>query len=243
MAREITPRQQQVLDFISQSVAREGFPPTLEEIGAALGIRSPNAIRNHLLALEKKGYLTKEGTKSRAIRLTKRDRHGPIARLLGTIRRRFSVEHREIHLLQLYVGWCTKRRRPLLTGETATAVEARLRQSATERQWQITQLRIEPDHVLAGVIVGAGHSARGVVRYLKRVASAVRRLHHPHPLFDATMWWEKGFMATTDPSAVEQLMAEFLEVQPHEPAASASTGEDANVSASPDAPCPQETGG
>jgi len=243
MARDITARQQQVLEFIGQYVARHGFPPTLEEIGGALGIRSPNAIRNHLLALEKKGYLTKEGTKSRAIRLTKPNRHGPIARLLGNIRRRFSVEHREIHLLQLYVGWCTKRRRALLTGETATAVEARLRESAADREWQITQLRIMPDHVLAGVIVGAGHSARGVVRYLKRVASAVRRKHQAHTLFDAAMWWEKGFMATTDPAAVDQLMAEFLEVQPHEPPASASTAGDADVSASSDTPLSQETGG
>ena len=245
MARAITPRQQQVLDFIGVYMARAGFPPTLEEIGAALGIRSPNAIRNHLLALEKKGYLTKEGAKSRAIRLTKPGRHGPIARFLGHIRRRFSVEHREIHLLELHVGWCTKKRRALLTGETASALEARLRQTADERRWQLTQVRIEPDHVLVGVIVGAGHSARGVVRQFKRAAASVRR-RHPHPLFDAAAWWEKGFMATTDPAAVDQLMAEFLEVQPQETGPARGTGPALGGAPADELPAvamPQETTG
>ena len=239
MARQITPRQQQVLDFIGRYMAREGFPPTLEEIGSALGIRSPNAIRNHLLALEKKGYLTKEGTKSRAIRLTNAGRTGRIARLFGHIRRRLSVERREIHLLQTYLGWCTKKRRRLLAGDVPPALDARLRQYAAERDWQVTQLHIEPDSVVIGVIAGAGQSARAVVRQFKRATAPVCR-RQGHGLFDAPVW-EKGFMATTDPAAVDQLMAELLEIQPREkPAESGAEHTAHSAPPAPSEPLPGE---
>jgi repressor LexA len=59
-----------VLDFIRQSIADRGYPPTLREIGARMGIRSTNGVNDHLRALERKGYLTREDMKSRALRPT-----------------------------------------------------------------------------------------------------------------------------------------------------------------------------
>jgi repressor LexA len=59
-----------VLDFIRQSIADRGYPPTLREIGARMGIRSTNGVNDHLRALERKGYLTREDLKSRALRPT-----------------------------------------------------------------------------------------------------------------------------------------------------------------------------
>jgi repressor LexA len=64
----LTQRQQQVLDFIRDSVSQRGYPPTLREIGAHMGIRSTNGVNDHLRALERKGYLTREDMKSRALR-------------------------------------------------------------------------------------------------------------------------------------------------------------------------------
>jgi repressor LexA len=66
----LTQRQQMVLDFIRQSIADRGYPPTLREIGARMGIRSTNGVNDHLRALERKGYLTREDMKSRALRPT-----------------------------------------------------------------------------------------------------------------------------------------------------------------------------
>src|SRR5271169_1759490 len=66
----LTARQQMVLDFIQQSIADRGYPPTLREIGARMGIRSTNGVNDHLRALERKGYLTREDMKSRALRPT-----------------------------------------------------------------------------------------------------------------------------------------------------------------------------
>src|SRR4030081_1395262 len=66
----LTQRQQMVLDFTRQSIQDRGYPPTLREIGARMGIRSTNGVNDHLRALERKGYLTREDMKSRALRPT-----------------------------------------------------------------------------------------------------------------------------------------------------------------------------
>jgi repressor LexA len=66
----LTQRQQMVLDYIRQSISDRGYPPTLREIGSRMGIRSTNGVNDHLRALERKGYLTREDMKSRALRPT-----------------------------------------------------------------------------------------------------------------------------------------------------------------------------
>jgi repressor LexA len=64
----LTDRQREILDFITRSIAKRGYPPTLREIGSHFGIRSTNGVNDHLRALEKKGYLQREDLKSRALR-------------------------------------------------------------------------------------------------------------------------------------------------------------------------------
>ena len=64
----LTSRQDQVLQYIRQSIHDRGYPPTLREIGAHMGIKSTNGVNDHLRALERKGYLTREDMKSRALR-------------------------------------------------------------------------------------------------------------------------------------------------------------------------------
>jgi repressor LexA len=79
----LTQRQQMVLDFIRQSIVDRGYPPTLREIGARMGIRSTNGVNDHLRALERKGYLTREDMKSRALRPTNIDHHTNGSSLAG----------------------------------------------------------------------------------------------------------------------------------------------------------------
>ena len=64
----LTDRQEMILQFIRRSIRERGYPPTLREIGARMGIRSTNGVNDHLRALERKGYLTREDMKSRALR-------------------------------------------------------------------------------------------------------------------------------------------------------------------------------
>lgn len=66
----LTSRQQEILDFITASLDERGYPPTIREIGTQMGIRSTNGVNDHLKALERKGFLTREDLKSRAIRPT-----------------------------------------------------------------------------------------------------------------------------------------------------------------------------
>ncbi|MBK6688519.1 MAG: transcriptional repressor LexA [Deltaproteobacteria bacterium] len=64
----LTERQRQILEFISQRIQEQGYPPTIREIGEEMGIRSTNGVNDHLKALERKGFLMREGLKSRALR-------------------------------------------------------------------------------------------------------------------------------------------------------------------------------
>lgn len=66
----LTDRQRMVLEYICGSIDERGYPPTLREIGNKLGIRSTNGVNDHLRALERKGFLTREDMKSRTLRPT-----------------------------------------------------------------------------------------------------------------------------------------------------------------------------
>ena len=71
----LTDRQRQTLRHIGSFLQGHGFPPTLREIGDAMGIRSTNGVQDHIRALEQKGFLVRVGfLKSRALRLTKAGR-------------------------------------------------------------------------------------------------------------------------------------------------------------------------
>lgn len=69
--RQLTERQKMILDYISDSIYRLGYPPTLREIGEYMNISSVNGVNDHLKALERKGFISREGMKSRTLRLVK----------------------------------------------------------------------------------------------------------------------------------------------------------------------------
>jgi len=70
LKKKLTAKQQAVLDFIRNQIARRGHPPTVREIGSQFGIHSTNGVRTHLTALIKKGYLKKQKLISRGLELT-----------------------------------------------------------------------------------------------------------------------------------------------------------------------------
>lgn len=63
----LTKRQEDVLDFVKSYIASHGYPPTVREIGAAIGVSSPATVQAHLESLAEKGFIRKEGTKNRTI--------------------------------------------------------------------------------------------------------------------------------------------------------------------------------
>jgi repressor LexA len=64
---DLTARQQQILDFISEQVVERGYPPSVREIGQAVGLTSPSTVHAHLATLQRLGYLRRDPTKPRAI--------------------------------------------------------------------------------------------------------------------------------------------------------------------------------
>jgi len=66
---KLTERQHEVYDFIREKILERGYGPTVREIGDRFDIRSPNGVVCHLKALEKKGMITREANRSRAIQL------------------------------------------------------------------------------------------------------------------------------------------------------------------------------
>lgn len=63
----LTPRQQQILDVIDQHLTERGYPPSVREIGEAVGLTSPSSVQNHLNRLNDLGYLRRDPTKPRAL--------------------------------------------------------------------------------------------------------------------------------------------------------------------------------
>ncbi|MEX1271673.1 MAG: transcriptional repressor LexA [Acidimicrobiia bacterium] len=63
----LSERQRQVLEYIRSTVAARGYPPSVREIGEAVGLSSPSTVHSHLSSLVKLGYIRKDATKPRAI--------------------------------------------------------------------------------------------------------------------------------------------------------------------------------
>lgn len=71
MSEQVSEMQRKMYDFIVQYIKKEGMPPTNREIGQAMKIASTGHVDYHLTLLEKKGWISRQGKKSRGIRLVK----------------------------------------------------------------------------------------------------------------------------------------------------------------------------
>jgi len=69
-----SPRQQSILAVIRESIERRGYPPTVREIGEAVGLASPSTVHAHLANLERAGLLRRDPTKPRALELVGREK-------------------------------------------------------------------------------------------------------------------------------------------------------------------------
>jgi repressor LexA len=72
LGKDLTKRQQEIFDFIKKYSAKYGYPPTVRDIGKAVGLASSSTVHAHLANLEKVGLLRRDPTKPRAIELLDR---------------------------------------------------------------------------------------------------------------------------------------------------------------------------
>ncbi len=82
---DITPRQQRILDVIARTVRERGYPPTVREIGEAVGLTSSSSVHAQLANLERMGLLTKDPTKPRAMALAEPKADSVAVPLVGRI--------------------------------------------------------------------------------------------------------------------------------------------------------------
>jgi repressor LexA len=73
----LTERQRQIFEFLTGYVDRHGYPPTVREIGEAVGLASPSTVHAHLANLERAGLLRRDPTKPRAIELRREPKPAP----------------------------------------------------------------------------------------------------------------------------------------------------------------------
>jgi repressor LexA len=66
-SEQMTPRQRRILDFIGETVRERGYPPTVREIGEAVGLTSSSSVHSQLATLERRGLIKKDPSKPRAI--------------------------------------------------------------------------------------------------------------------------------------------------------------------------------
>lgn len=65
--RDLTGKRREILEFIARQIEQRGYPPTVREIGEAVGLTSSSTVHTHLTTLQRQGYLRRDPTKPRAI--------------------------------------------------------------------------------------------------------------------------------------------------------------------------------
>ena len=79
MEKNLTNRQQQILDFIASAISDRGYPPSVREIGEAVGLTSPSTVHSHMSSLQDKGYIERDPSIPRGIKI----RHNPATVIAG----------------------------------------------------------------------------------------------------------------------------------------------------------------
>ena len=83
MAKNLTQKQQMVLDFLKKEIKQNGYPPTVREICDAVGLSSTSTVHAHLETLERKGYIRRSPTKNRSTEILEEDFYGQTRELVN----------------------------------------------------------------------------------------------------------------------------------------------------------------
>lgn len=208
--KSLTTQQKRVLAVVADHVAANGFPPTMREIGQALELPNVTAVRCHLEALEKKGYITKEPNKARSICVVHAP--SPVSRLKQKLHEVFQTDVGVAHRIVYGLAWATRQRRPFLIGDRQRRLQDAFQREAIEHGWRLSDCRIAPDHVALAVEVWPNHSPELVVRRF-RAAGKRARSRQGGALADGRLW-EQGYVATTDLGLMDAMLADFLSKVP-----------------------------
>jgi len=212
--RPLTAQQRRVLRFVQGFYQEQGFPPTFREIGDGVGLDNINAVRGHLSALEKKGYIRRTPEKARSIRIV--GAPSAFSEFKRRLHQLLRTDEGVVYRVAYGLAWTTWRRRPYFTGARAGRLRQALEREAVEHGWTLVDKKVEPDHVVVVVEVWPNHSPELAVRRFQAAGRALKR-RHPGG-FESGRLWGKGYAATTDLELMEELVSRLLEGQPSESA-------------------------
>ncbi len=204
---ELTQQQRKVLAYVERFSRENGYPPTLREIGEGVDIANVNAVRGHVTALERKGYITRTPEKARSIRVV--DGPGGLSRLKRRVHKVLRTDEGVLHRVVYSLAWATWCRRSYWTGRRRQWLLAAFEREFLDRGWEVESLRIASDHVAVTLAVWPNHSPEQVVRRLRSAARSVKRRHMRE--FPRGRLWEKGYAVTTDPALLDDMLDELLQ--------------------------------
>ncbi len=203
----LTERQRKVLEVMQQYSREHGFPPTLREIGEATGLSNVSAVRGHVIAIEKKGYIAKDPDKARSIRIL----HSPslFSRLKRKLHEVARTDEDVFHHIEYGLAMVTQGRVPVFSGARKDDLAQALQKEAVERGWALTDVRVEPTRLMLVVRVWPNHSPQLVVQRIQAVGTALcRRWRMACP---GGKLWARPHVITTYPSELEGLAGLLIE--------------------------------
>ena len=115
-----------------------------------------NAVRGHLAALEKKGYINRSPDKARSIQVVPKP--SALSRAKRKLHEVFRTDEGVYHRVVYGIAWTTRGKAPLLVGPKVEQLSAALDREAIEHGWTLLEKRIEPNHVVAIVETWPNHS-------------------------------------------------------------------------------------
>ena len=196
--RSLTPRQRSVLQFLQRFCRDKGFPPTMREIGREIGLSNISAVRGHLSALEKKGYIAKESGKARSIRVIQSP--SVISRLKRKLHEVAHTDQGVIHRIRYGIAVVTRGRQSVFQGAVAVKMRTSLQKRSVEHGWKLVEVSLEPDCIAVVVEVWPNHSGELTANRIRSAGQFVtRRLNRD--------LWAKGYAVTTDVDTLGDLVS------------------------------------
>ena len=120
-------------------------------------------------------------------------------------------EHR-VHLIVYHLIWTPKRRKAVLTGEVAADCNRLIRVKCDEKDWQVLELAIQPDHIHLFVRVFPTVSAAEVVQQCKGITSRLLRKKYPH-LLKLPSLWTSSYFASTAGNVAQETIQKYIAAQ------------------------------
>jgi REP element-mobilizing transposase RayT len=205
--KPLTIKQRTIYEFIERYCGERGFPPTLREIGEGTGVLNISAVRGHVAAIEKKGYIQKEADKARSIRVIATP--SMFSRFKRQLHEFARTDKGVLQNVVYGIVLATRKKRPHFASSHKNWINDILQKKAVEHGWKFLKKEIEPNYLALVVKVWPNHSPELVVSRIKQAGDAARLLHLKE--FPGKSLWAKQYAVTTVSEELEEIKAALLE--------------------------------